>query len=269
MLGCESIQIFTKNQRRWAAPELTNEEALAFRKMIRLASMTVVVHDSYLINLASPDEELRTKSMNAFHDEIDRADRLHAQGLIFHPGSPKGRGKKEGIKSIIDCLNSICSESDRHMSLLIEITAGQGSQIGSTFDEIAAIINGVKNSERIGVCFDTAHAFAAGYDFRKKSQYRQVMNRFNDTIGISRIKAFHLNDTSAELGSHRDRHANIGCGAIGDKPFRFFVTDDRFSNIPMILETPGGFEQYRVDLNLLRQYNRRGGFVWNFMRLKK
>lgn len=237
---CECLQIFTKSQLRWmATPLQAGEIRLWTEAWTASGQPPCVIHDSYLINLASPEDELRERSVNALVDELERA---HALGIAYvntHPGSHKGAGAERGLKACARSLSEVLERTARlKSSLLLETTAGQGNDLGSMFEQLAYLIEHAKGGERLGVCFDTCHAFAAGYDFTTGENYDKLWSTFDRLLGIERVKAFHLNDSKFPCGSHRDRHAEIGQGHIGEAGFRRLVRDPRFQDIPGITELP-------------------------------
>jgi deoxyribonuclease-4 len=198
----------------------------------------LVVHDSYLINLASPKEDILEKSIAAFTDELERCDQLGIPFLVTHPGAHTGSGVEAGIERFAASLNQIFAAiPDNQTMTLLETTAGQGTALGRSFEEIAAIIERVEQADRVGVCLDTCHIFAAGYDYRTPEMYAEMMDDFERTIGIERLKVIHLNDSKNPLGSNKDRHEHIGDGEIGLEGFRQFVNDPRLKGVPGILET--------------------------------
>jgi deoxyribonuclease IV len=239
---CDVIQIFTKSSRQWAAAPYGGEEIQRFKQNLKETGIaTVIAHDSYLLNLGSPDEALRKKSIRAFIDELERSERLAIPYLIAHPGAHVGAGEAEGINTIARSLNEIHAAcAGFHVKVALEITAGQGSCLGYRFEQIRDIINATKESDRLRVCFDTEHAFAAGYDIRGKDAYDRTFGAFDETIGLKLIAAFHLNDSKKEFHSRVDRHEHIGKGHIGVEGFRMLLNDRRFWGIPMCLETPKG-----------------------------
>lgn len=253
---CDAIQIFTRSSRQWAAHPYGKEEIDLFKRNRKETGIgTVVAHDSYLLNLGSPDTALRKKSIAAFIDELERCETLAIAALIAHPGAHMGAGELAGIKTIarsIDQVHSACGGFKTKIAL--EITAGQGSCLGYRFEQIRDMIDATKQSERLGVCFDTEHAFAAGYDFRSRDGYASTFEQFDELIGIERLAAFHLNDSKKELGSRVDRHDHIGQGWLGVEAFRLLLNDFRFWGIPMCLETPKGkdLREDRDNLALLR-----------------
>ena len=254
-LGCDAIQIFTRNQRQWRPGPLKKDAVAAFHSRRKDSPIgPVISHGSYLINLASPDRTTRARSLRAFQDEMERAERLGLDGLIFHPGSHRGRGVEEGIRRVAEYLNRAVESCPlAKVKLLIETTAGQGHSLGGRLEEIAALIDALERPERFGVALDTCHLFAAGYDLRTRSAYRKTIEQIRRTIGLERIGAIHLNDSKGDLGSHLDRHEHIGKGRIGVDAFAFFVRDRRWRRVPKILETPGGDAGYRKNLKLLRR----------------
>jgi len=253
-IGCDSIQIFTKNQRQWKAKPYKEKDILRFKEDFKKSRIKkVVAHSSYLINLGSPKKEPLIKSREAFIDEIMRCHLLSIPMIVVHPGSHLGYGEEEGIKIIIDSINFIIRKtSHTDVKILLETVAGQGTNIGYRFEQIKEIIDGIENRQRAGVCFDTAHVFEAGYDIRSKENFQRVLEEFDRIIGLDNLFVFHINDSKTPLGSRVDRHTNIGDGEIGLEAFKFLVNNKLFSNLPMILETPGGEEAYIKDLKTLR-----------------
>jgi deoxyribonuclease-4 len=253
-IGCEAIQIFSKNQRRWKAKPLRDEEAEAFKEAVRAAGIeSVVIHDSYLINLADPQEEGLKRSREAFVDEMERAQRLGVPYLIFHPGSHKGAGEDFGIQRIAESLDYCIDAAEApDVILLLESTAGQGSNLGYTFEHLHRIREAVADSSRVGYCLDTCHLFAAGYDIRHREGYEGMVREASEVLGLEGIKTFHLNDSQRELNSRVDRHEHIGKGEIGLEAFRMLMRDSRFDQVPMVLETPGDEEDFRRNLVILK-----------------
>lgn len=258
-LGCETIQLFTKNRNRWQAKPLTEGEVGRFRETRgETAIRPILAHTGYLINLASPDREVFEKSLVAFEDELERAASLGISYLVTHPGSHTGSGEDRGLARITKALDLVLAGAEASWPLiLLETTAGQGSSLGYRFEHLAKIRDQSKFPERLGFCFDTAHVFAAGYDIREPAGYRKTLKHFIDLIGAERLKAFHLNDSQKGVGSRVDRHHHIGRGTLGRRPFYLLLHDERFSALPMVLETPKGTEGGRdldeVNLNTLRQ----------------
>jgi deoxyribonuclease-4 len=254
--ACDVIQIFTRSSRQWAAQPYTADEVRSFHANQRETGIaTVVAHDSYLLNLGSPDEELRRKSIRAFIDELERCEALSVPYLIAHPGAHLGAGEDAGIKTIAKSLSEIHSACPGlRVKIALEITAGQGSCLGYRFEQIRDIIETAARGDRIRVCFDTQHAFAAGYEIRTREGYEQTFGEFDRLIGVELLAAFHINDSKKELGSRVDRHEHIGKGCIGVEAFRHLLNDSRFWGIPMCLETPKGpdLKEDRENLALLR-----------------
>lgn len=254
-LGCDAIQVFTRNQMQWRARALGNREIAAFKQAMKDCQIQVAVsHDSYLINLGSPEKEILQKSLTAFADEVERCEQLGIPYLVFHPGSHTGSGEASGLKRIAESLNLVLSQKKGYTTqILLETTAGQGSNLGYRFEQLAEILAEVEEKDRVGVCVDTCHVFAAGYDLRQPSTYEAAFQQLDQVIGLKKVKAFHLNDSKKGLGSRIDRHENIGKGELGLEPFRLLLNDPRFVGLPMLLETPGGDEAYRHDLQTLRR----------------
>jgi deoxyribonuclease IV len=241
-IGCQCIQIFTRSSRQWAAKPYPAEEIEAFKRARKESGIRMVVaHDSYLVNLGAPDEKLRQKSVDAFIDELQRCEALEVPYLISHPGAHMGAGEAAGIKTIagsIDQAHKACG--GYRVKIALEITAGQGSVLGSRFEQMARIFDAVNENERLRLCFDTEHAFAAGYDLRSEEGYDQAFTELDRYIGLKRLAAFHINDSMKPLNSHVDRHEHIGKGHLGLEAFRRLVNDARFAGLPMCLETEPG-----------------------------
>jgi deoxyribonuclease-4 len=240
-LEMTAFQIFTKNANQWNAKPLDPAVIERFREGVSAnpSIKSVVAHDSYLINLASPDDAAWNKSIGALQYELERCDQLGIPFLVSHPGAHMGTGVDTGTARVAAAINIIQSRlKDGACSLTIETTAGQGSTLGRTFEEIAQIIDGVDDKSRVSVCFDTCHVFAAGYDLRTPETYAATMQRFDDVIGLDRLQVLHLNDSVKNFGSFRDRHAHIGQGMIGVDAFQLLLRDERLAGRPGILETP-------------------------------
>jgi deoxyribonuclease-4 len=237
---CEVVQLFTKNANQWQAKEITIDEVRAFEQtLLQTRVRYVLAHDSYLINLASPDESLYRRSLAAFLQELERAERLGLTYLVTHPGAHVGSGKEAGLSRVAGALDEVHRRCPGYrVQVLLETTAGQGTCLGFSFQHLARILDAVKQPERLGVCLDTCHVFAAGYRLAPHAQYLATMREFDRVIGLERLRAFHLNDSLKPLGSRIDRHAHIGRGCLGLEPFRSLVNDRRFRDRPMVLETP-------------------------------
>ncbi|MGE4421521.1 MAG: deoxyribonuclease IV [Pseudodesulfovibrio sp.] len=235
-----ALQIFTRNQRQWKVPELTEYDAELFAAAwSQWGDYPVAAHDSYLINLASNKEDLLKRSVLAFAEELKRIETLSIPYLVTHPGSHLGAGVEAGIERYTANLDRAIERSGTKKGLiLLETTAGQGTNLGSTFEELAAIIEASAHPDRLGVCYDTCHTFAAGYDIRTPQAFAATFEAFDRIIGLDRLKFFHLNDTKNAFGSRKDRHEHIGQGEIGVEGFRNLMRDPRFKDIPKTLETP-------------------------------
>ena len=252
-LGCEVIQVFTRGPSQWKCKPLSEERITNFRQGIKAFNIQVVMtHSIYLINLASADRTIRRKSETALLEEMDRCAALGIPYLVMHPGSYRNSTERRGIRRLTNSLKRLFSKRpDQKVQILIENTAGSGSLLGDSFQQIGMILDQTGLSQRVHVCLDTSHAYAAGHDLRTKEDYHLVMNEFDSIIGLKRLKGFHLNDSKTELASRIDRHENLGQGFIGEEVFAEIVNDTRFKMHPMILETPGGEEWFRKNLQLL------------------
>jgi deoxyribonuclease-4 len=251
-LGCEAVQIFTRSSRQWASRPYRGEEIEAFfRTRERSGVRLVVAHDSYLFNLASPGARLRRRSVRGFIDELERCETLRLPYLIAHPGAHMGEGEREGILTVARSLDEIHRACAGYRArIALEITAGQGSSLGYRFEQIREILERVREPERLAVCFDTQHAFAAGYDLASDEGYEKTFAEFDETIGLERLVAFHLNDSKKGAGCRVDRHEHIGKGRIGLGLFRRLLNDRRFAGLPMCLETPKGPDLKEDEENL-------------------
>ncbi|MFY9716428.1 MAG: deoxyribonuclease IV [Thermoplasmata archaeon] len=256
-IGCDSLQIFSKSPQMWAGPAIAAGPAAEFRAAIAAEGLKAsAVHHGYLANLGSPKPEMLARSRAAFLDEVRRAELLGADGLIFHPGAHLGSGSEAGVRTIAVSLREAIAEVPKGtVRLLLENAAGQGTTLGSTFEELATVLDAVGAPERVGIALDTCHLFAAGFDFRTEDGYGTLVDRIESTVGTRHVHAFHLNDAKAPAGSHLDRHENIGHGEIGKEGFRHFVNDRRWATVPGYLETPldeSGYDRYAEDLRTLR-----------------
>lgn len=240
-VGCDTMQIFTKSERQWVAKALTEQAIADYQaEQERTGIRPVVVHDSYLINMASPKDDLRAKSTDAFAEELDRCARLGIPYIVTHPGAHTGSGEEEGLQREAAELNRLFGEDiGGDVMVLLETTAGQGTTLGWRFEHLARLFELVPDyPQRLGVCVDTCHIFTAGYDIRTPETYAATFEAFDRLLGVEHIKVFHLNDTEKELGSRVDRHTHIGEGELGLESFRMLVNDPRFRHLPMIIETP-------------------------------
>jgi deoxyribonuclease IV len=238
--GCDAMQIFAKNANQWRGRQLPPEEIRAFRRLVKESGITPVVsHASYLINLASANRGLRAQSMEAMGDELDRAEALGLLGVVLHPGCYTDGSEAHGLALIADGLDLLLRERRRGRTMVIlEHTAGQGTSLGATFEQLATIIGLMKASRRVGVCLDTCHLLASGYDIASPEGYARTFKDFGRIVGFDRLKAFHMNDSKRPLGSRVDRHTHIGEGCVGLDAFGRIVNDRRFEGLPMLLETP-------------------------------
>jgi len=238
--GCQALQIFTKSAGQWRARTLPPEEIGRFRARVAESGIRpVVAHNSYLINVAAAAPALREQSIAALGEEIDRAEALGLDGLVMHPGSYTTGTEDRGLTLIADALSALLRARPRGRTMiLLEQTAGQGTNLGHRFEHLAAILDRMKRSRRVGVCLDTCHLLAAGYDICSEDGYRRTFEEFDRLVGLDRVKAFHLNDSKKPCGSRVDRHEHIGKGCLGLEPFRMLLNDPRFADLPMLLETP-------------------------------
>ena len=240
-VGGESLQIFTRNQRQWHPKPLLEEEVEQFHiARENHGNMIVASHASYLINMASGKDDLRAKSIDSFTSELQRCNDLSIPYIVIHPGSHGGDGIEAGLARFVSALDEAIDRAGSQAMVLLETTAGQGTSLGSRFEELAYIRNQSRCPEKIGVCLDTCHIFASGYDIRSVSGYQEVMKDFDRLIGLEHLHFFHLNDSKKDLGSRVDRHEHIGQGCIGLEGFRNLLNDSRFGDHPMTLETPKG-----------------------------
>jgi deoxyribonuclease-4 len=255
-VGCETIQIFVKTPNRWVSKALAEENIVAFKEAVAETGIwPVFAHSLYLINLATPDDALWQKSLDALTDDLERCELLGLPGLVIHPGSHVGSGEKAGMARISSALDEVHARLPAYnVQVWLETTAGQGDYLGYRFAQLQAMIDGVKEPARLGVCFDTAHAFAAGYELRTREGYDATWAEFDEILGFDRLKAIHLNDSQKELGSRVDRHEHIGKGLLGLEPFRLLLNDPRFYGLPMTLETEKGpdLAEDKENLEILR-----------------
>jgi deoxyribonuclease IV len=239
-VGCETMQIFTKSERQWNAKPITEEDLELWHSTKATAGLApLITHDSYLINLASPTEELWEKSISAFEHEIERNEMLAIPYLVTHVGAHMGSGEETACDKVATAINRIHKNWDKPKAMILfETTAGQGTAIGYKFEHWGRIFEQLEHPDWVGICFDTCHVFASGYDLTTPEAYQETMQTFDRSIGITKIKAFHMNDSKKGLFSRVDRHEAIGQGALGLEPFRLIMNDPRFKDTPKILETP-------------------------------
>jgi len=240
--GMDCVQLFTKNNNQWRAKPISNDDVRRFKEALAETGIRMpCAHSSYLINLASPDEALWRKSLEAFLVELDRAEMLGLHGLVIHPGSFVRSSEEEGLERIVAALDTALEKTAGcAVEVWLETTAGQGNNLGWRFEHLQWLIEHAADRERLGVCIDTCHLFAAGYPLKTPTDYRATMQQFDETVGLDRVRAFHLNDSKRERGSRVDRHDHIGEGKLGREPFRHVLNDPRFAGLPMYLETPKG-----------------------------
>jgi deoxyribonuclease-4 len=254
--GCDVVQIFVKNPSRWTAKPFAEQDITAFNEAVSDTGIwPVFAHSIYLVNVATPDDALWNKSIGALTDDLERCEQLGLSGLVMHPGSHRGAGEEVGVARIVAALDEVHARLPGYgVQVWLEVTAGQGDHLGYTFSQLGAMMDGVKEPERLGICFDTAHAFAAGYELRTREGYEATWAEFAEELGLDRLKAIHLNDSKKELGGRVDRHEQIGQGQLGIEPFHFLLNDARFRGIPMTLETDKGpdLAEDKENLALLR-----------------
>ncbi len=256
-IGCDAIQIFSKSPQMWAGPAISPAAAEEFREAVRSQGLrATAVHHGYLANLASPKRPMLERSRRAFADEIARAELLGVDALIFHPGAHLSSGADAGVATLVESLGeAIDGRPEGTVRLLLEHMAGQGTTLGSSLEELATVLRALDRADRVGVALDTCHLLASGVDFRSEEGYGAMVDRIDRTVGRAAVGAFHLNDAKAPLGSHLDRHENIGRGEVGLGGFRHLVNDRRWNAIPAYLETPlddDGYARYVEDLATLR-----------------
>ena len=239
-VGCETVQIFVKSNRSWAVKSLTEEEIARFKERAAETGIhPVVAHTSYLLNLGTPDEKLWHRSLETLIIELERCEALEVPYLVLHPGSHVGTGEEAGLARVAEALGKVHAATPGFRAqILLETTAGQGTNLGYRFEHLAWLLENTPQGERLGVCLDTCHVFAAGYELRTEEGYEATMAAFDRTVGLKRLKAVHLNDSKGDLGSHKDRHEHIGKGHIGLEGFRNVLNDPRLAGLPGLLETP-------------------------------
>jgi len=261
LVGCTTMQIFSKNNNQWKGKPLADPDIINYKNEAKKTNIRpVVVHSSYLINLCAKDKSTLKKSRESFLDELNRCRLLGIPYFIFHPGSHVGQGEETGLKIIAESLNLLHERTKGYrVKSVVEVTAGQGSNLGYRFEQIRKLIDMIENKKRMGVCIDTCHLFAAGYDISNEKGYEKTFEEFDNIIGLKRLMVIHLNDSKGILGSRLDRHEHIGKGKIGDTGFSLLMNDKRFIDIPKILETPKGIDMKEDVMNL----DRLRGFVQN------
>ena len=254
-IGCNALQIFTKNNRQWKGPAIDHDDVARWHEEMPAQKLRYAVsHASYLINLASPKDPLWEKSQNAHQDELQRAHAYGVPHVVLHPGAHVGSGEDAGIDRVAAALNRIHTATPEcaDTMTLLEIMAGQGTVVGHTFAQLRRIIEQVEEKDRVGVCVDTCHAFASGYDLRNAEGYAAMMEEVESEIGLATVKCWHFNDSKGTLGSHLDRHVHIGQGELGEECFRFILNDPRWDGVAMLLETPKKEDLKDDVLNLQR-----------------
>lgn len=257
-IGCQSLQIFVKSPNQWRGKALTEPDVDQYKQSQAKAGEPVVAHAAYLINLASPKEDILEKSLGGLTDELTRTYRLGLGGLVLHPGGHLGAGVDVGLDIVARSLDAVLARPETgDARVLLENTAGQGTALGSRFEELAKIIELTDAKDRLGVCLDSCHAYSAGYDVANEAGYEAMLEAADATFGLARVEAFHLNDSKHPLGSHKDRHENIGEGQIGEWFFSRVITDERLASLPMVLETPMGDD----DLGHARDMERLRGLM--------
>lgn len=255
-IGCESFQVFVKSPNQWRGKALSDDDVAAYRDRQSEAGQPVIAHAAYLINLASPKEDILRSSVEGLRDELARCARLGLRGLVLHPGGHLGAGVDAGIELVARSLDAVLSRPETGQArVLLENTAGQGTALGSRFEELARIIELTDAKDRLGVCLDSCHAFAAGYDVASAEGYEAMLEAAEAAFGLRRVEAMHLNDSKHPLGSRKDRHENVGEGLIGEAFFARVLADERLAHLPMVLETPMGDDDlgHARDMERLRQ----------------
>ncbi|MBI4445948.1 MAG: deoxyribonuclease IV [Acidobacteria bacterium] len=254
--GCSVLQIFVKNNNRWKGKPLVEEEVRVFARAWKNSRLcSIVAHDCYLINLAAPDGSLRRLSIESLLDEVERCERLELSHLVMHPGSHVGQGEMAGVEAVSRAINEVLEKAAGYrVKLALETTAGQGTSVGYRFEQLRDIMSGCHEPERLAICLDTCHVFAAGYELRTREGYLATMERLERTVGMVKVEVLHFNDSKKDLGARVDRHEHIGKGKMGTAAFRWFLEDPRFAKVPKILETPKGktLRLDRMNLAVLR-----------------
>lgn len=254
-LGCQAIQIFMKSPNRWVGKKLTDDDVNTFIQRWRDSNIDIVLaHDSHLTNLASPKADVLARSYDAFLEQIYRASRLKIPYLVTHLGAHLSAGEEAGLQLLSENLNKLLNQTvETDVMVVLETTAGQGTNLGYRFEQIKQVMDSIEQKHRIGVCVDTCHIFAAGYDIRTAKSYQATFNKFDRIIGIENLKVLHLNDSKSGFKSRIDRHEHIGRGKIGLEAFNLLINDERFKKIPMIIETPQNEEMHQMNLETLKR----------------
>ena len=256
-IGADVIQVFTSNKLQWAGRQIGPEEAGSFREGLRRAGLrSAITHANYLLNLASAGEAVLERSRTAFLAEMERCHVLGIRVLVFHPGAHLGAGESQALRIVAESLDHVVAEGPGDVDPVVELTAGHGSTVGHRFEHVRAILDAARHPERIGVCFDTCHVHAAGYDLVTAEGYDETMAAFERVIGFGRLRAVHLNDAKRSRGSRWDRHESIGKGHLGTIAFRRVMRDPRFDGVPMVLETPSGMAGWKREIARLRRMER-------------
>lgn len=254
-IGCTAVQVFTSSPQQWRAKAVSPDMVADFRaSLVETGITTVVSHDSYLVNLCAPDPDKRRQSIEGLIGEMERCALYGIPLVVSHMGAHMGQGEEEGLKGVAVSAREVLDRTDASVTLLMETTAGQGSSLNHRFEPMAWLLDAQKGDPRLGICLDTCHIFAAGYDISTDEGYTSVFEEFGRLVGFDRLKAIHCNDSKKALGSRVDRHDNIGEGLIGEVPFRRLVNDPRFENIPILLETPDAPEGHARNLAVLKSY---------------
>jgi deoxyribonuclease-4 len=253
-MGATAMQVFTRNHMQWQAREMTAEEARAFRRAFRASGVgAVLAHASYLVNLAATNAQFLEKSRGTLAAEVSRCHALGIPHVVVHPGAHMGAGEAAGHRAVADSLNDVLERTrGRRVKVLLEVTAGQGSCLGHRFDHVAAMLEGVRDRARVGVCLDTCHLWAAGYDLATPNGYARTIEELEAVIGLRRVHAIHLNDSRRERGCRVDRHARAGEGVLGLRALARVVNDPRLAHLPMVVETPGPIEQWKAEIASIR-----------------
>ena len=254
--GCESLQIWVKNSRQWSAPPLDDDAMQQFQEARQRTGIgPVIAHAAYLINIASPKPELYEKSIRSLTEEVERCEALDVPYLVLHPGSHTGAGVEAGLARVAEALGEIHTATPGYRTqILLETTAGQGTNLGAEFEHLAYLLNETAQGERLGICLDTCHVFTAGYELRTPEGYEETMTTFDRVIGLDRLRAIHLNDSKYPFDSRRDRHEHVGKGYLGEESFRHILNDARLNGLPGLLETPKSKDLHedRENLAVLR-----------------